>query len=203
LATSTTRKRQAGDLPDTESDAITTDWLFLFVTAISNNSHPAVIKSNYFGFSGWGTNESSKNSASSCCCNLIATPVLAAVIEVKAPPPPGPVSNWTGWYAGLNAGGAWADAPETVNTATGTFCNPGLGGCLKGTNWANDWAATVPSTLYLGNNASFIGGGQIGYNYQHDQSVFGIEADFQGLDVHGASNVTNVGTTTVTFIRDD
>jgi outer membrane immunogenic protein len=55
------------------------------------------------------------------------------------PPPPVPYYIWTGVYAGVHAGGGWADL--------------GFGDTGSG----------------------FIGGGQIGYNYQINQWVFGLE----------------------------
>ncbi len=77
---------------------------------------------------------------------------LAAKSYVKAPPPPPPVFSWTGFYVGGNIGGAWAH---------------------------NNWNDTLFLTNFNnGNNGRFIGGGQIGGNYQIGQFVIGGEWDF-------------------------
>jgi outer membrane immunogenic protein len=70
---------------------------------------------------------------------------------VMVPPPP---ASWTGWYVGIHAGAAWANV-SAFNAYDGS------------TNIAN--------------NSGFIGGGQIGYNWQHGSAVFGLEGDISGL----------------------
>jgi outer membrane immunogenic protein len=79
-------------------------------------------------------------------------------------PPPVPVLNWTGLYAGVNVGGAWSN-----NTWTDT---------LFGTNFGNN-----------GGNGAFIGGGQIGGNYQIDHFVIGGEWDFDWAGSHNGPGV--------------
>ena len=81
----------------------------------------------------------------------------AADLYVKAPPPapmPPPFS-WTGFYIGGNLGGAWAHI-----SANDT---------LFGQNFGNG-----------SNNGVFIGGGQLGFNYQVNNLVWGVEWDFDG-----------------------
>jgi outer membrane immunogenic protein len=47
---------------------------------------------------------------------LIGTPVFAADMAVKAPPPPtAPVFSWTGFYGGLNMGVSFGRASADVN----------------------------------------------------------------------------------------
>jgi len=75
---------------------------------------------------------------------------LPARMATKAPPVAVPYYNWTGFYIGLNAGAAWGRV--TDNTFGGS-------------------SDTV---------SGFAGGGQIGYNWQVNNFVFGLEADFQG-----------------------
>ena len=86
----------------------------------------------------------------------------AADMPLKAPAlTPAPLS-WAGWYVGLNAGVAW----ERMNAdPVSPYAVPVLAG-------------GAPTSL---NNASFIGGGQIGYNWQSGIYVYGLEADFSGL----------------------
>ncbi len=103
---------------------------------------------------------------------LIGTPAFAADLgrpAYKAPPPaPVPVFSWTGFYVGLNAGGHWG---EDAVTTSASVVNFGAGG-----------AATY-NALAAGSNhpAGFIGGGQIGYNWQVNSFVLGLEADANGL----------------------
>jgi hypothetical protein len=74
--------------------------------------------------------------------------------------------NWNGFYIGGNLGGAWTNGALTDNV-TGVS----LGG---------------------GNQSGFIGGGQIGYNWQFaPQWVFGVEWMFDGMDIsHSGTGVT-------------
>src|SRR5258708_21710741 len=106
---------------------------------------------------------------------LIGTPALAADMALKAPPPPvARACVWCGWYVGANAGGTWlkSDPVQTVGTsafAAPTFAAEGIVGAGLATN-------------SLGSRqAGFIGGAQIGYNYQLTRSVVGFEADIQGI----------------------
>jgi outer membrane immunogenic protein len=107
---------------------------------------------------------------------------LAADLPSRAPPPvylpPPPIFTWTGLYLGLNAGGTWSNN-STVNTATAdVFGNPALaGGGPFGVASAALATGNVPAKI-----DGFIGGGQIGYNWQFANTwVFGLEADIQGV----------------------
>ncbi len=92
---------------------------------------------------------------------LMATPAFAADLAVKAPPARvAPVFSWTGWYIGANLGGAWARDPENFTLGSGG----GIG--FNQTNTAR--------------SSSLVGGGQIGYNYQINNVVLGVEADIDG-----------------------
>jgi outer membrane immunogenic protein len=102
---------------------------------------------------------------------VVSGSAFAADMAVKAAPPaPAPVYNWTGWYAGVSAGASFGNvktdfnvAPVTVATSSGPFA---VGG-FAGSNTES------PS--------GFVGGGQIGYNWQFSPIwVAGLEADFQG-----------------------
>jgi outer membrane immunogenic protein len=92
----------------------------------------------------------------------LAGSAIAADMPVKAPvykaPVVAPPYNWTGFYVGLNAGGSWGHQDNSLVTV------PGGVTLLSNTDNLN----------------GFIGGGQIGYNWQSDHWVFGLEADFQG-----------------------
>ena len=88
----------------------------------------------------------------------------AADLGVKAPPlPPVPVFSWTGFYIGANIGGAWS---------------------------SNRWTDTLFLTNFNNtNNAVFIGGGQIGGNYQIGSFVIGGEWDFDWAGNNNGSAV--------------
>src|ERR1700740_697739 len=96
---------------------------------------------------------------------------FAADIAVTAPPPaPAPVYNWTAWYVGVNAGGSFGHVTTDFNADSFT-----VGGTVSHAN--------VPGFARsdLEYPSGFIGGGQIGYNWQYSPLiVVGLEADFQG-----------------------
>ncbi|MCI0598691.1 MAG: outer membrane beta-barrel protein [Beijerinckiaceae bacterium] len=109
---------------------------------------------------------------------------LAADLPTRAPPPvylpPPPVYLWSGFYAGLNAGGTWSNNNSfTVATAPG-FINLGA---ISPLGFAHAIAAANGMNGVLGtSNAGFIGGGQIGYNLQFGINwLAGLEADIQGV----------------------
>ncbi len=101
----------------------------------------------------------------------------------KAPPayvPPPPL--WTGVHVGLNAGGAWA-ASNATNYASTPFVINGAGNIP----WAVG-AAIAGTGVLSTNGAGFIGGGQIGYDWQFNGGFLaGVETDVQGLAGSSAS----------------
>ena len=80
----------------------------------------------------------------------------AADMAVKAPPPPiaVPIFTWTGFYIGGNLGAAWAQ-----RSVTDIFGN----------------------TFTRTSDGRFIGGGQLGYNWQTGNFVLGVEGDIDGI----------------------
>ena len=102
--------------------------------------------------------------------------------SLKAPPPyvpPPPL--WTGFHVGLNAGGTWA-ASTTTNFVSTPFVINGA----DNAPWALG-AAAAGSGVLSTNWAGFIGGGQIGYDWQFAGGFLaGLETDIQG--VAGSSN---------------
>jgi outer membrane immunogenic protein len=101
---------------------------------------------------------------------LLAAPAMAADMAVKAQPA-GINSgyNWSGWYVGLNGGGAWDNSSGHLDAFTPDF------GLAVATG-------AVPANLGAKHEGGF-GGAQVGYNWQRDLWVFGLEADFQGADI--------------------
>jgi hypothetical protein len=82
----------------------------------------------------------------------VSIPAHAADMAVKAPPPPVPVVapyNWSGLYVGGNFGGAWTSG--SLNIAGNNF---------------------------YGGLTEFIGGVQVGYNFQAGDFLYGVEGTF-------------------------
>ena len=103
-------------------------------------------------------------------------PLLAADLY-PAPYHPPPVAyvpaavlyNWTGFYIGGNLGAGWSQG-SLSDTAGNTF---------------------TPSS-----SPSFLGGGQVGYNYQFwGGPVAGVEADFEWAGNHNNSSNAAAGVT--------
>lgn len=105
--------------------------------------------------------------------SLLATSAFAADLPArtytKAPVYVEPIYNWTGFYIGGNLGYSWGRSSDTsslTNTA-GTVL----------------FASTDKTDLN-----GVIGGGQIGYNWQMQGWVWGLEADIQGSGEKGTRN---------------
>jgi len=97
---------------------------------------------------------------------------------VYVPPPPPPM--WTGFYAGLNAGGTFDASNGNVYTAGGPIWESPAFGVGAGALIAG-YGATSNSAIPT-SNGGFIGGGQAGYNFQfYNAFVVGLEADIQGI----------------------
>ena len=93
-----------------------------------------------------------------------ATSAFAADLPAPAPiPPPAylpPVYNWTGFYIGGNIGAGWSGLSDT------------------NTNFSD----TLGSTFSAATNVQFLGGGQVGVNYEFANGiVIGAEAMFDWL----------------------
>lgn len=84
---------------------------------------------------------------------VASIPAHAADMVVKAPlsAPEPPAYNWAGLYVGVNFGGGWSSG-----------------------------SLNIPGNNFYGGLTEFIGGGQIGYNFQAGHLVFGVEGDFDG-----------------------
>lgn len=101
---------------------------------------------------------------------------------------PVPVFTWTGFYIGANAGYGWSDSNNfgfdgPLTTTGGVAVVPTAGGVFG---------------LGRNNRDGFVGGGQIGYNYQVGQVVFGVETDIQYTDFNsGGGNVFGTAVSTL------
>jgi outer membrane immunogenic protein len=113
---------------------------------------------------------------------LLTGPVLAADRPVYKAPAPVAVCFWCGWYVGGNVGGTWA-RDTSVTTGSTPLQSAGTG--IFGFAPEAALAAALASNNIGGKQSGFIGGGQIGYNFQLAPAfVAGFEADIQGLS-HG------------------
>ncbi len=98
----------------------------------------------------------------------ISGSALAADLPSRmAPPvytPQLPIWTWTGFYVGINGGYAGNQVSQDLN----------YGG--------------IPYYQFKATASGFVGGGQIGYNWQFPTSPFvlGVEADFQGSSLKGS-----------------
>jgi outer membrane immunogenic protein len=109
--------------------------------------------------------------ASVFAASTFAVPALGADMALKAPPPAPLVSSWTGFYVGLNGGYGRNDPTGSSYCVTpGGIMNGG--GCL-----GLDPAAAKPE--------GGLFGGQIGYNVQSGQFVYGLETDIQWSGIKG------------------
>jgi outer membrane immunogenic protein len=108
----------------------------------------------------------------------------------KAPPPPlPPPCIWCGFYVGLNLGGIWAN-----NHNVNTISNPihGFADGIGPGSFAFESALAASGVVGTGNNGSFIGGAQFGYNWQFSPNwVAGFEADIQGVGQNDTGGFLN------------
>ena len=107
---------------------------------------------------------------------LLAAALPASAADLRAVPAPAPVIapvvpvfSWTGWYIGGNVGGKWGKYSGSV-TAAPVAGFPATGG--------GDFF-----NFSTNHEGAFVGGGQLGFNWQTGVWVFGVEGDFDGTDV--------------------
>lgn len=96
--------------------------------------------------------------------------LAVAVAAVIAPASANAQSRniWNGWYVGLHGGYAWQDVHGIFNSAN------------------------IPTRLD-GEQKGGVVGGQLGYNWQSDQFLLGIEGDLSSLTNDGTRSTVNYG----------
>ena len=119
---------------------------------------------------------------SSAAAVALVPAAFAADLPVKAPPPPPPpLYSWTGVYAGVNAGGHWSNSTMDLGATDSDGLD--VGGGLGVAQAFGVIPYSAPSNI-----SGFIGGGQIGYNYELNNLVLGVEADVDGTTGRTSSN---------------
>jgi outer membrane immunogenic protein len=116
-------------------------------------------------------------SAVALAAALSAGSALAADLPLRGlplPPAPPPPAMWTGFYLGVNAGATFGGSPVYTGAAP-AFAAP---------TWSTELALStaLATAKYPTDDVRFLGGAQIGYNFQFAQSwVVGLEADIAGV----------------------
>jgi outer membrane immunogenic protein len=120
---------------------------------------------------------------------LVAAPLNiagAADMPVKALPiaPAAPVSDWTGFYVGGNAGYGWSSQTDQISA----IADPAA--ILGGVSGA---ATAVPLKT-----EGFVGGGQAGYNWQVSPAwLLGLEADLSSGNTSNTNAVPGTDTSRI------
>ena len=83
---------------------------------------------------------------------------------------PAPVYSWTGFYVGAEFGGQWGQ---------------------NSTSLVNNYTGNTLLTTGSYNTSGVVGGGLVGYNYQINQFVLGVEGDLTGSSNQGRFSTTN------------
>jgi outer membrane immunogenic protein len=105
-----------------------------------------------------------------CSCAALALTAVAGSETISSgkemkqvAPAPMPECNWTGFYVGINVGGNFGHAENTD---------------VDGYNFLDKpWGYSA---------SGVVGGGDIGYNYQWNWLVLGVEADLGYMDIDGS-----------------
>src|ERR1700676_2135961 len=106
--------------------------------------------------------------------------------KTPAPPPPPPAYRWTGFYVGGHLGGGWSGNDRATATDPTGF------------------VGTVPTSFSNSGKGSFIGGAQVGYNWQSASPlVIGVEGDWTGVNLSETAGgpVQGVGGTYTSTLR--
>jgi outer membrane immunogenic protein len=96
----------------------------------------------------------------------------AADMAVKARPVVAPVTPWTGCYIGGNAGGGWTQ--------------------LDTTRISNDAVGPAVANYGREKDSGFIGGGQVGCDFQTGSLVLGVQGTFDFGDIKGQHAIPDI-----------
>jgi outer membrane immunogenic protein len=111
-----------------------------------------------------------------CTCAALALTVVAGPEALpsgkemkQVAPAPLPECNWTGFYIGLNVGGNFGHAENTDVDGYNSFSTLDTTG--------KPWGYS---------SSGVIAGGQVGYNYQWNWVVLGVEAEGGYMNIEGS-----------------
>jgi outer membrane immunogenic protein len=121
--------------------------------------------------------------ASAFAAMSIANAASAADLAARpyVPAPPVPVFSWTGFYIGGQVGTGWGTSQTDVdvgNTFIGAPVNQTVNQLIAGNL---NLSVPLPQVQMNG----FLGGGQVGYNWQSGVMVYGIEGDILASGLKG------------------
>jgi opacity protein-like surface antigen len=88
--------------------------------------------------------------------------------------------SWTGFYAGVAAGGAWGQYDPQTSTVGDGYMN------------ATQAAAVTAAGAQTIKPTGFVAGIEGGYNWQIGNLLFGLETDLEGVQLEGATNSGDV-----------
>jgi outer membrane immunogenic protein len=144
-----------------------------------------------------GKNMLKKLLISTAAVAAMAGSALAADLPRRAPPPPPPplppVFTWTGFYVGVNGGYIGREATRIVGTSAG--------GAGVGSDVQTALAMGAGATTDLRRTDGFLGGGQVGFNWQPTPFVvLGVEGDAQGTSLRRNDAIGTVAPVTCALL---
>ena len=109
--------------------------------------------------------------------------IAADLPSIKSAPVAATAPMWAGFHVGLNAGGMWNNN-NPINIQAFPLSNL--------ITYQPIYWSPLNNTLGSGSKSGFIGGGQIGYDWQvstgNQAFIVGLETDFQGIASSGINS---------------
>jgi outer membrane immunogenic protein len=86
---------------------------------------------------------------------------------------PAPIWSWSGFYIGAHVGAGWGTTESDLRSFSGFD--------------REEVPSTAGFAFSQNSRSGFLGGGQVGYNWQAGWAVFGVQADIAGTDIKGTT----------------
>ncbi len=126
---------------------------------------------------------------------MSAAAFAADLPSIRTAPAVESAPGWAGFYAGLNAGGAWGNYNSTNVSIWPTKDLAGY--------WTT--SSLLSGGLATGGASGFVGGGQAGYNWRTNiigySVLMGLEADIQGIASNKGSGQAPMSAVVLTFLN--